>query len=226
MRISRDGCERALDVTLSLVALLLLMPVIVTAAALVKLTSRGPVIYRQERVGIDRRRDERRARRVGVAKCRRRRERRVLTGYGRPFLIYKFRTMVSDAEAGLQPVWAKAGDPRITVVGRFLRRSRIDEIPQFINVIRGEMSVVGPRPERAYFIGRLDAELPEFRLRTRVRPGITGLAQVELGYTNSVGGVRRKVGLDLEYMRRRNAGMYCKILMRTFHVVLTGKGAC
>lgn len=221
----RDCWERGLDIALSAFALLVLTPVIAVAALMVKLTSRGPVFYRQERVGIDRRCSDRRKRHLEREHCRRGRERRVLAGFGRPFMVYKFRTMVADAEAG-SPVWAQRGDPRVTTLGRFLRRSRIDEIPQFINVLRGDMGVVGPRPERAYFIGRLDNDLPEFRLRTRTRPGITGLAQVQLGYANSVSGARRKLQLDLEYMHGRTFGMYCRILLRTVHVVLTGRGAC
>ena len=105
---------------------------------------------------------------------------------GKPFTIYKFRTMVVDAERGTPPMWAKERDPRITTVGRALRKTRIDELPQFLNVLRGEMSIVGPRPERAYFIGRIEKDLPEFQLRLRTKPGITGLAQISLGYTGSI----------------------------------------
>lgn len=219
--------ERALDVAVSIVALVSLAPVIVATALLVKTTSRGPVFYRQERVGIDRRyRERRRAREFPVGDCRRLQQRRAVVGFGRPFTVHKFRSMVVDAERETGPRCARRNDPRVTAVGRFLRRSRIDEIPQFVNVLRGEMGIVGPRPERAYFIKRIETELPGFRLRVRTKPGITGLAQVALGYTHTAEDARRKLELDLEYIRGRSAGMYVKILLRTVHVVLTGKGAC
>jgi lipopolysaccharide/colanic/teichoic acid biosynthesis glycosyltransferase len=157
---------------------------------------------------------------------RRRRDRRVLVNFGRPFTIYKFRTMVMDAERGAPPMWARENDPRITPVGRILRRSRIDELPQFLNVLRGDMSIVGPRPERAYFIGRIEKELPDFHLRLRTKPGITGLAQVELGYTNTDEGLRQKLHLDLEYIHTLCFWTDAKILLRTVFVVLTGRGAC
>jgi lipopolysaccharide/colanic/teichoic acid biosynthesis glycosyltransferase len=123
-------------------------------------------------------------------------------------------------------MWARENDPRITPVGRILRRSRIDELPQFINVLRGDMSIVGPRPERAYFIGRIEKELPDFHLRLRTKPGITGLAQVQLGYTNTDEGLRQKLHLDLEYIHTLGFWTDFKILMRTVFVVLTGRGAC
>jgi lipopolysaccharide/colanic/teichoic acid biosynthesis glycosyltransferase len=181
------GWKRVKDVVISLLGLLLFSPIMLTAAALIKLTSPGPVFYRQERVGINRRRGDRRARAGVLDVDRRGRDRRVLVNFGRPFTIYKFRTMVLDAERGAPPMWARENDPRITAVGRVMRRSRIDELPQFINVLRGDMSIVGPRPERAYFIGRIEKELPDFHLRLRAKPGITGLAQVQLGYTNTDG---------------------------------------
>jgi lipopolysaccharide/colanic/teichoic acid biosynthesis glycosyltransferase len=149
----------------------------------------------------------------------------VLVNFGLPFTIYKFRTMVVDAERGTPPLWAKEQDPRITPVGRVLRKTRIDEIPQFINVLHGDMSIVGPRPERAYFIGRIEKDLPEFHLRLRTKPGITGLAQVALGYTNTDDGLRQKLYFDLVYIRNWSPWMDLKILFRTVYVVLTGKGA-
>jgi lipopolysaccharide/colanic/teichoic acid biosynthesis glycosyltransferase len=203
--IGRLGWKRALDIVLSFLGLVLTAPVMLAAALLIKATSPGPVFYRQERIGINRRGGDRRGGTMGNGADRRRRDRRVLVNFGRPFTIYKFRTMVVDAERGTPPMWAKERDPRITTVGRALRKTRIDELPQFLNVLRGEMSIVGPRPERAYFIGRIEKDLPEFQLRLRTKPGITGLAQVHLGYTNTE---------DL------------KILMRTVFVVITGKGAC
>ena len=222
----RLGWKRAKDVAISLFGLLLFSPVMLLTAALVKVTSPGPVFYRQERVGINRRRGERRAPGGAPDSDRRRRDRRVLVNFGRPFTIYKFRTMVMDAERGAPPMWARENDPRITPVGRIMRRTRIDELPQFINVLRGDMSIVGPRPERAYFIGRIEKELPDFHLRLRAKPGITGLAQVQLGYTNTDEGLRQKLHLDLEYIHSLGFWTDFKILLRTVFVVLTGKGAC
>ena len=220
------GWKRVKDVAIALLGLLLFSPIMLAAAALIKLTSPGPVFYRQERIGINRRCGDRRTPPGAFDIDRRRRDRRVLVNFGRPFTIYKFRTMVMDAERGAPPMWARENDPRITAVGRFMRKSRVDELPQFINVLRGDMSIVGPRPERAYFIGRIEKELPDFHLRLRAKPGITGLAQVQLGYTNTDEGLRQKLHLDLEYIHALGFWTDFKILVRTVFVVLTGKGAC
>lgn len=221
----RLGWKRALDVALSVAALAVLSPVMLVAGIFIKASSPGPVFYRQERVGVNRRLRDRRTRANEVGTSRRGRDRRVLVNFGRPFTIYKFRTMVVDAERGTPPMWAKERDPRITPVGRVLRKTRVDEIPQFINVLRGDMSIIGPRPERAYFIGRIEKDLPDFHLRLRTKPGITGLAQVELGYTNTDDGLRQKLHFDLEYIRNWSFWMDLRILFRTIYVVLTGKGA-
>ena len=218
--------KRTKDIFISLLGLILFAPVMLLTAVIVKVTSPGPVFYRQERIGINRRRGDRRALGGAPDSDRRRRDRRVLVNFGRPFTIYKFRTMVMDAERGAPPMWARENDPRITTVGRILRRSRIDELPQFLNVLRGDMSIVGPRPERAYFIGRIEKELPDFHLRLRAKPGITGLAQVQLGYTNTDEGLRQKLHLDLEYIHSLGFWTDFKILLRTVFVVLTGRGAC
>lgn len=224
--VGRLGWKRAIDIVLSMGGLVVSSPVMGLAALIVTTTSPGPVFYRQERIGINRRSRERRGGTPRSETDRRRRDRRVLVNFGRPFTIYKFRTMVVDAERGTPPMWAKERDPRITPVGRVLRKTRIDELPQFWNVLRGDMSIVGPRPERAYFIGRIEKELPEFQLRLRTKPGITGLAQVQLGYTNTDDGLRDKLHLDLEYIRRVSFWTDLKILCRTIFVVFTGKGAC
>lgn len=223
---NRLGWKRVKDILVSALGLLLFAPVMVLAAILVKATSPGPVFYRQERIGINRRRGDRRMQNGNIDEEQRRRDRRVLVNFGRPFTIYKFRTMVMDAERGAPPMWARENDPRITPIGRILRKTRIDEMPQFINVLRGDMSVVGPRPERAYFIGRIEKELPDFHLRLRTKPGITGLAQVRLGYTNTDEGLHQKLHWDLEYIHTLGFWTDFKILVRTVFVVLTGKGAC
>lgn len=147
-----------------------------------------------------------------------------MVNFGKPFTMYKFRTMVQDAEKG-RPVWAQKNDARITSVGTILRRTRIDELPQFVNVLRGDMSIVGPRPERAYFMAQIEKDVPEFQNRLRTKPGITGLAQIELGYTNTVEGMRKKLGFDLEYIRNLAPLEDLRILYKTVSVVITGKGA-
>jgi lipopolysaccharide/colanic/teichoic acid biosynthesis glycosyltransferase len=217
--------KRALDVALSLAALVLLSPVMLAAAVAVKMTSPGPVIFSQERVGLNRRVGYRRRATRGLNGADRRgKDRRVLVGFGKPFKMYKFRTMVANAEKG-NPVWAQKNDSRITRVGALLRRTRIDELPQFANVLKGDMSIVGPRPERAYFIAQIEKDLPEFQNRLRTKPGITGLAQVELGYTNTVEGMYDKLGFDLTYIRDLTPLADLRILFKTISVVFTGKGA-
>ena len=140
-------------------------------------------------------------------------------------MIYKFRTMVQDAEKG-GPKLACENDPRITRVGRFMRKTRIDEIPQFINVIRGDMSFIGPRPERSFYINQVKREVPEFTMRLMVKPGITGLAQVENGYTKTIGEMKGKLFYDLKYIANLSLTQEIRILFKTVYVVVTGKGAC
>jgi lipopolysaccharide/colanic/teichoic acid biosynthesis glycosyltransferase len=222
----RVSWKRLIDIAMSVIALILLAPVLLFAAIAVKLSSPGPIVYCQERVGINRRlRDRRLSSRRGPRDDRRDRDRRILVHHGRPFMMYKFRSMVVDAEHG-NPVWAKKNDSRITRVGAIMRRTRIDELPQFINVIKGDMSIVGPRPERAYFITQIEKDLPEFQRRLRTKPGITGLAQVEVGYTNTIEGMQEKLDFDLRYIRNLKPLQDLRILAKTVSVVVTGKGAC
>lgn len=217
--------KRVFDITASILALIVLSPLLFLTAMLVKTTSRGPVFFKQERIGINRRvRDRRRSHRQTTAAQRRSGERRTLLNYGKPFIMYKFRTMREFAENG-NPLWASENDPRITPIGKILRKSRIDEIPQFVNVIRGDMSIVGPRPERAFFIGMAEKDVPGFHLRLRTKPGITGLAQVELGYTNNTEGLKKKLRFDIQYIKGLTIWTDLKIVLKTFAVVLTGKGA-
>ena len=150
--------------------------------------------------------------------------RRLKTLYGRPFTLYKFRTMCLDAEKH-GPQLATIGDPRVTFVGRFLRRSRIDELPQLWNILRGDMSLVGPRPERPEIIEELSEVIPDCLDRLEVKPGLTGLAQVVNGYDTNLDSFRRKVHLDLRYLRSWSLWKDVKILLRTIFVVITGKGA-
>ncbi len=207
--------KRGCDVTLSLVALACFGLVLPLLAMIIKLDSAGPVFFSQERVGINRRRT--RSAHDGS-------ERRKILQPGRPFKVIKLRTMGVHAEAG-GPQWASKNDVRITRVGRFLRKTRLDEVPQFLNVLRGEMSLVGPRPERLVFVRQLEKEIPFYRDRLLVLPGITGLAQVINGYDDGVESVRRKIELDRQYIHSAGFVTEFKILLATVSVVLKGEGA-
>jgi lipopolysaccharide/colanic/teichoic acid biosynthesis glycosyltransferase len=219
--------KRLLDIVISIIGIVLVSPLMVAAFIAVKLSSPGPTLFHQERVGIDRRAIDRRRRSLQPAGTDRRRlERRQTSGYGKPFRIFKFRTMVVDAEKNGQPMLARKGDPRITPIGAVMRKTRIDELPQFFNVLKGDMSIVGPRPERAYYINEMRKDIPNFQLRNRAKPGITGLAQVELGYANDVEGMKNKLRFDLRYIQTLSLLSDLKIMFKTITVVLTGKGAC
>ncbi len=207
-----------LDKLLAVGFLIALAPLFAIVAILVKATSPGPVIYRQIRIGIDRRFDAKNASGQGG-------ERRRLKLPGRPFVIYKFRTMIDGAENGVGPTWAAPSDPRITPVGRILRLLRIDEMPQFLNVLLGDMSIVGPRPERPAFVNDLINKVPGYPHRLRVKPGITGLAQVEHQYDSCLDDVHIKVQYDLRYIREHRLLLDARILLKTVWVVLTGRGA-
>ena len=232
----REVWLRALNVCVALAALVLLAPLFLLIAIAVKLDGHGPVLYRQVRVGLDRRSmglwaSGRRAQDRGQDPPRPDvgRERRRLAGRqgrrnenvgGGPFVIYKFRTMTVDAEAQTGPVWASKDDGRVTRVGRWLRRYRLDELPQFWNVLKGDMAVVGPRPERPAFVRQFRRELSAYALRQRVPPGITGLAQVHRGADQSVDDVKVKLDYDLEYLDRRSVWLDLLILLRTVPVML------
>ena len=219
--------KRAMDVFCAVVMLVLLAPVMLLVALAVRLTSPGPMLFRQIRTGLNLRTSRDRRADAAVTNGNRRQlsnDRRQATCYGKPFVLYKFRTMRIDAEKnGAQ--FATKGDPRVTSIGRFLRKTRLDELPQLWNVLRGEMSLVGPRPERPEFIEQLSEEVPNYLLRLGIKPGLTGLAQVLNGYDNDIAGFRRKVALDLLYLQNCCFGNDLKILFRTVGVVLTGRGA-
>lgn len=219
--------KRAMDVICAVVMIVLLAPVMLLVAVAVRLTSPGPILFRQIRTGLNLRSSRDRRADAAVAGGSRRQksnDRRQSTCYGKPFVLYKFRTMRIDAEKnGAQ--FATQGDPRVTSIGRFLRKTRLDELPQLWNVLRGEMSLVGPRPERPEFIEQLSEEVPNYLLRLGIKPGLTGLAQVLNGYDNDIAGFRRKVALDLLYLQNCCLANDLKILFRTVGVVLTGKGA-
>ena len=206
--------HRAMNVIIAAVALFVALPLLLLIAVAIKLTSRGPVLYTQERVGLDRRLP-------GVDAGN---HRRTVDLGGRPFTIYKFRTMRVDAEQGTGAVWATQNDPRITPVGRFLRQYRLDEIPQLLNVLRGEMNIVGPRPERPAIFAELRQHIAEYPLRQRAKPGITGLAQIYHHYDRSLDDVRTKVRFDLEYIRRQSLREDLRIMLRTIPVVFLRRG--
>ena len=220
------AAKRLFDIVISSMALVLVAPIIGIAAAAIKLDSPGPVFFLQERIGQNRRRGDRRSNcRAKTVENRAGTDRRKSEYPGRPFRIYKLRTMIADAEQ-CGPSLARERDPRITRVGRFLRKTRIDELPQFLNVMRGEMSIIGPRPERLFFIDQARREIPHFTARLLVKPGITGLAQVENGYTSSIGEMRHKLFYDLTYISNFSIWQEIRILLKTLYVVAPGKGAC
>ena len=211
---SAELLSRTMNLLLAVIAMLLMLPVLVIIALAIKLTSRGPVLYLQERVGLDRRL-------VGRAEQNHRRSRDL---GGRPFTIYKFRTMWVDAERESGAVWAQQHDPRVTPVGRLLRQYRLDELPQLVNVLRGEMNIVGPRPERPTIFAELRAHIADYPLRQRAKPGITGLAQINHHYDRSLDDVRTKVRYDLEYIRRRGVREDLRIMFKTIPVILLRRG--
>jgi len=182
-----DVAKEVADIVLGFLALVLCLPVLILCAAIIKLSRSGPVLYRQQRVGKN----------------------------GRLFKMYKLRTMYANAESATGAVWAAHGDPRVLPACRWMRRSHVDELPQLINVIRGDMSLVGPRPERPEILSQLEKTYPGIRKRLAVRPGITGLAQVRNGYDTSVEAFRTKLEADLEYIERRNWSTELRILAAT-----------
>lgn len=213
----RTRSERAqwiLNGVIAVILLILLSPLLLLVAITIKLSSRGPVLYTQTRIGIDRRwglnnkPDERRRHDLG----------------GAPFKIYKFRTMYVDAEERTGEVWATRDDPRVTPLGRFLRQYRIDEVPQLINVLFGDMHIVGPRPERPGILAELRRGILEYPVRQRVKPGITGLAQISQNYDTSLDDVRRKVQYDIQYLQTQSVTEDFRIMAKTVPVILFRRG--
>lgn len=188
--------KRAFDIVASSVGIVLLSPLLLLIALLVKLSSKGPMLYSHERIGL----------------------------YGRPFRIYKFRTMIDNAEADGVPHLTLDNDPRITGIGRWLRKFRLDELPQLWNILRGEMSVVGPRPERAYFIAQIMANAPYYCLLYKVRPGLTSWGPIRVGYTDTMEKMIERLNCDMVYVENMSLLLDMKIMFYTIGVILTGKG--
>ena len=192
----RRVIKRSLDTLLSAIGLTLTSPFMFLIALAIKLDSHGPVIFKQARVGMK----------------------------SKVFTMLKFRTMFEDAESATGPVWATRMDPRVTRVGKFLRVTHLDELPQLFNVFRGEMSLVGPRPERPYFVTELRRLIPHYDRRLCVKPGMTGLAQIKRGYDQTLGDVKRKLKYDSLYIQRMCPLMDLKVLGMTFSAVLSRSG--
>lgn len=195
MPVWQQAIKRFLDVILSIFAIALLLPVYLILAVGVKLSSPGPIFFLQERIGLN----------------------------GRTFKIIKFRTMYVDAEE-MGPQLSSANDPRITGIGRFMRKSRLDEFPQFVNVVLGDMSLVGPRPERQFYIDQIVPIEPQFLQLTRVRPGITSWGQVKYGYAENVDQMLQRMKYDLLYLKNQTLALDFKIMLYTILIVLKAKG--
>lgn len=195
MRDSEVCIKRALDIYLSILVLVILSPVYIIISLIIKATSQGPILYSQERIGM----------------------------YGRPFRILKFRTMEEGSE-GPVPQLAEDNDPRITTIGHFLRKYRLDELPQFINILRGEMSIVGPRPERPYFIKKIEEQAPYYCLLYKIRPGLTSWGPIKVGYTDTIEKMVERLRYDIAYTENMSITLDIKILLRTIGVIADGKG--
>jgi exopolysaccharide biosynthesis polyprenyl glycosylphosphotransferase len=188
--------KRAIDIAVSTLGLLIASPLLLLCGIAIRLDSPGSIFFTQERVGKD----------------------------GQLFSVWKLRSMRSDAEAECGPVWTQAGDDRVTRVGKFLRKTRLDEVPQLWNVLKGEMSLVGPRPERPEFVESLSMRYPYFALRALLKPGVTGWAQIQKGYVNEVEGFEEKLALDIYYMKYRSTTMDLLILWKTAKTMLLMSG--
>ena len=193
----RSFGKRCFDLVASLIILILPLPLMLLTAILIFIEDQGPLFYKQERVGLN----------------------------GKPYMVLKFRSMRLDAEVAGKPQWASTNDPRVTRVGRVIRLLRIDELPQILNVVKGEMSFVGPRPERPFFVEQLIHDIPFYNVRHSIKPGITGMAQVRYGYAATKEDTIQKLQYDLYYVKNNSLFLDLLIMIETVQVVLFGKGA-
>ncbi|NHZ85045.1 MAG: exopolysaccharide biosynthesis polyprenyl glycosylphosphotransferase [Planctomycetia bacterium] len=190
------GLKKVFDLLLTVPFLILFIPLAIIIAIAIKIESKGPILYKQVRVGKD----------------------------FRKFKTIKFRSMQHNAEEDTGPMWAETDDPRITNVGRFLRRFRLDEVPQFLNVLKGDMSIIGPRPERPYFVDKLSKEYPLYHRRLSVLPGISGWAQIKQSYDQNIDDIRTKLKFDFYYIENLSFGLDLKIMISTIWVMFSGQG--
>jgi len=188
--------KRLIDIFVSFFTLIITFPILIIVSILIKFSSKGGIIFKQNRVGLN----------------------------VRHFIVHKFRTMYDDSEKNTGPVWAKINDPRITKIGHFLRKTRIDEFPQLFDVLIGNMSIVGPRPERDFFISQLKEKFPYYMRRLNVRPGVTGWAQIMGSYDTDIESVENKLKLDFYYIENISIWLDVKIMIITIWVILLGKG--
>jgi len=188
--------KRVIDIVISTIAMIILIPAYLFTAIGVKMSSKGPIIFSQERIGL----------------------------HGKPFMMHKFRSMYSDAEKQGKPQLSSKTDPRITPFGRFIRKVRLDEIPQFYSVLKGEMSIVGPRPERQYFIDQISERAPHYKLLHKIKPGITSWGQVKFGYAENVDEMIERLKYDILYLENMSLAMDMKILIWTVLIVVQGRG--
>ena len=193
----QEATKRMCDVAVALTIALVTWPLALITGLAIWLDSAGPIIYWQDRVGLN----------------------------GAAFTLYKFRSMRADAESASGAVWAKQDDPRMTRVGRVVRKFRIDELPQLYNVLRGDMSIVGPRPERTEFVDSLSNKIALYRRRHLVKPGLTGLAQIKLPYSSTLQDVQEKLRYDLHYIKNQSLTLDCQIMFQTIKIVMLGQGA-
>ena len=191
----QKSTKRVLDILFSTIAMILLLPIYLFLAITVKYSSKGPILFKQKRIGR----------------------------YGKAFNIYKFRSMIDNAEKD-GPQLSSATDPRITPIGKFMRKSRLDEIPQFLNVLKGEMSIVGPRPERQFFIDQIMEKAPHYRHLEKVKPGITSWGQVKYGYAENVEEMVSRLKYDVLYVENMSLSLDFKIMFYTIIIILKGSG--
>ncbi len=219
-----ENLKRFLDIILSAIAICIFIPFFILIPLIIKLESKGPIIYKQLRVGKNRRRGDDWNSRLLYHSSSHSFDRRKTNLHGQPFHLYKFRSMYQDAELRTGPVWASRNDPRITHVGRILRATHLDEIPQLFNVLKGEMSLVGPRPERPCFVVEFAEVFQNYTDRFQIKPGITGSAQIYNGYDTCLSDVKTKLSYELDYIKHGSIFFDIKLIFITIISMIKGEG--